>query len=262
MAREGAGGTSLRAIQGLFHVAPSLFLGIAAMAWFMTDRKSASSDDEGPAGAPLPDNLKRFLAAYFLYNFALYGATSFLSIYLKSLHANSLWITGTFAAGVVCEAAVMRFSGRFSDRFGRRPALAFAFLMLPLRLFLYVPATAPIWVTLVQMLHGFNFGIVGVVAIAFANDVAADRTRGHAQARLAVVMSLASALGPITLGEIANAAGLRVMFAVAAVIALAGALIMLYGVEDSHPESESIADHGPRALRAVLRVFERPPGRS
>jgi len=43
--------------------------------------------------------------------------------------------------------------GRLTDIYGRRPALAIAFLLMPLRLLLYIPATGPLWVLAVQTLH-------------------------------------------------------------------------------------------------------------
>jgi MFS transporter, PPP family, 3-phenylpropionic acid transporter len=206
-------------------------------------------------------NLRRFLVAYFFYSFALYGAFGFISIYLKQLGASGLEITGSFSMGVLFEILVMGRSGRFSDRFGRRPALVIAFLVLPIRLLLYVPATGPIWITFVNMLHGLNFGIVGAVTVAFANDLAADRTYGHAQSRLAAVMGFASAIGPIALGIVAHYAGLRAMFGVASIIASFGAAGLFFGVEDSHQGSASIADRAPTLFRPVLRWFDHPPNR-
>lgn len=258
---RGHGSTSRTALNEVFRYGPLLFVGIAAIAWLLPDRKSEQTSQERPGRAPLPANLKRFLVAYFLYSFALYGASSFLSIYLKDLGADGRWITGTFAAGVVVEVLVMRWSGRLSDRFGRRPALAVSFLLLPVRLLLYAPATGPLWVLLVQSLHGVNFGIVGAVAVAFSNDLATERTRGHAQARLATVAGLAMAIAPPILGKFADYAGLPAMFIFSAVIAAAGAAVLLFTVEDSHPTSESIAARGPALLRPFLRWLDNPPRR-
>lgn len=254
-------GTARADLDRIFFTGPLIFLAVAVLAWWLPDRKSVVTD-EAPAGnAPLPLNLKRFLAAYFFYVLALYGASGFLSLYMKSVGAVGLWIPGTFAAGVVIEVLVMRWSGRFSDRYGRRPALAFSFVLLPIRLLLYVPATGPLWILLVQTLHGINFGIVGAVAIVFVNDLATDRTRGQAQARLAAVSGLATACGPIVLGLAAHRLGLGSMFVVAAILAAIGAAILIFGVDDSHPESASLADRAPERLRRALGWLDAPPRR-
>jgi MFS family permease len=252
-------GTDRAGLDMIFFTGPLVFLAVAILAWWLPDRKSAVTDDEPAGNAPLPDNLKRFLAAYFFYVLALYGASGFLSLYMKSLGAQGLWITGTFAAGVVIEVLVMRWSGRFSDRYGRRPALAFSFVLLPIRLLLYVPATGPLWILMVQTLHGINFGIVGAVAIVFVNDLATERTKGHAQSRLAAVSGLGMACGPIVFGTAAQFAGLSSMFAVAAFIAAIGAAILVFGVDDSHPDSDSLADRAPEKMRRALTWLDAPP---
>jgi MFS family permease len=206
----------------------------------------------------LPPNLGWFLGAYFLYGLALYGASSFLSLYLKTLGAMGLAITLTFAAGVVVEVLVMRWSGRFSDRFGRRPVLAFSFLLLPLRLLLYIPAMSPWWVAGVQSLHGINFGIMGALAVVFVNDLALDSSRGSAQARLAAMGGLGTALGPPVLGWISQSWSLGAMFGVAALLAAVSAAIFLIKVQESRPAEERLEDHVPPWLKGAARWIQGP----
>jgi MFS family permease len=251
------------AIDPVFKLGPFLFLILAAIAWVLPDERKPSmangaSGRQGTAKAPLPANLIWFFVAYFLYNFALYGASNFLSIFMKSLGAKPLAITGTFAAGVLVEVFVMRWSGRFSDRFGRRPTMAISFMLLPARLLLYIPATGPLWVLAVQMLHGVNFGIMGAIAVVFINDLTSDSTRGQAQARLFAVTGIATALSPIVFGRIAKVASLPMMFAAASGIALLGAVVFLLRVEDSHHGSESLSERLPAHLRRFFRWLDTP----
>ncbi len=257
-----SGGESLTraAIDPVFRLGPFLFLVLASIAWVLPDTKSVreAGVPRKIEKAPLPINLMWFLAAYFLYNFALYGAMGFLSLFLKSLGARGLAITGTFALGVLVEVFVMRWSGRFSDRYGRRPALAFSFLLLPLRLLMYIPATGPLWVLGVQSLHGINFGIMGAVAVVFVNDLTSDATRGQAQARLFAVTGLATAVSPIVFGRIATQSSLLWMFGVASAISFVGAVIFMLRVEDSHPGSESLSDKAPPSLRPMLKWLDTP----
>lgn len=243
----------------VFFIGPSLFLGIAALAWFLPDRRNRDEQAVSRVKVPISGNLKTFLISYFLYNISLYGATSFLSIYMETLGADGLWITGMFAAGVVIEVMVMTQSGAWSDRYGRRPALAISYILLPIRLFLYAPATGPLWLLMVQSLHGINFGIVGAVAVAFANDLAGEGTHGQAQARLFATQGFAAAVGPVLFGFTSEAFGLRTMFVVAGAIALAAAVVLVFGVEDSHSGSRSIADRFPTSLRPFVAWLDHPP---
>ena len=197
---------------------PLLFFVIAAISLFVPDAKTppapavSSGTPPAPGDTPAPvlpapatpPNLDRFLVAYFLYQFSLYGASAFLSIYIKSLGASPEQVTAMFAAGVVCEVLVMSQVGRWTDTHGRRPALVAAFLLMPVRLLLYIPAAhlpayGPLWVLGVQTLHGLNFGIVGTIAIVFVNDHATDANRGRLQARLAASAGLGAGTWPARL---------------------------------------------------------------
>jgi len=244
----------------IFHYGPFLFLAIAILAWFLPDRRNHAHAVRGLVGK-MPPNLVRFLASYFLWAFALYGATGYLSLYIRGLGGTPIFISAAFAAGAVVEVGMMRIMGAWSDRFGRRPALAITFLLLPVRLMLYSLVIAPWQVIGVQALHGINFGIMGVVSVAFANDLAAEGAQGRAQAQFAATMGLASAIAPLCFGLISDAIGLRPMWLVAAGVAAVGAVIFLLKVEDSHDESHSLAEHGPRWLAPVLRLLDSPPGR-
>jgi MFS family permease len=269
-------------LEPLFTYGPLLFFVIAVVALLVPDAKaltpgpsprlgrgvpdaagspavavaSASSSPlpslgEGPGVRATPtrgaklSNLDWFLIAYFLYQFGLYGASAYLSLYMKALGAKPLWITGMFAAGVICEVLVMTRVGRWTDRHGRRPALLASFLLMPIRLLLYIPATGPLWVLLVQSLHGINFGIVGTIAIVFVNDHADDTNRGTLQARLAATAGIAGAISPLLCGWIADRYGIGTMFAAMSVVGFAAAYLMWTRVRESLP--------APEPLRGPLR---------
>ncbi len=254
-------GLSRAALEPVFTYGPLLFLALALVAPFVPDLKRerpavGGTDTLLDGRVPLPSNLSRFFMAFFFYQIALYGASAYLSLYLKSLHAGPQWITYMFAAGVVCEVLVMTRVGRFSDTFGRRPALAVAFLLMPLRLLAYIPATGPLWVLLVQTLHGLNFGIMGAIAIVFVNDLVTDQNRGAAQARLAVVGGMATTLGPILCGWISYHYGFGWMFATMSLVGMAGAAIFLTQVRESHPSPQPLTTRVPAFLHPLLRLLQ------
>jgi MFS family permease len=92
-------------------------------------------------------------------------------------------------------------------------------------------------VLVVQLLLGFNFGIVGAVAIVFVNDQADHRTRGALQAQLSLVTAAAGAIGPSLLGKVADVWGLPTMFLVAAGMAVVATIIFLLYVDESNPHA-------------------------
>jgi PPP family 3-phenylpropionic acid transporter len=218
----------------LFHIGPLLFVGVTAIAYWLPDPKRPASSDEEPEKVRMSPNLKRFLAVDALYVASLYGASHFISIFMRQVGGTGLLLSCVFIPGVIAEILVLRRSGAYSDRYGRRPVLAVAYILLPIRLVLYAMATGPYWVLAVQSLHGLNFGIVGAVAIAFVNDQADHRTRGQLQAQLSLVTAAAGAIGPSLLGKVADLWGLPSMFVVAAGMAGLATVIFLFFVDESN----------------------------
>jgi len=232
------GGHGRAPLDAIFRTGPLLFFAIAALAYWLPDPKRPPASDDEPARVRMHPNLRRFLAVDFLYIVSLYGATNFISLFMQKLGGQGPLLSCVFLPGVVAEAIVMRRSGAFSDRYGRRPVLAVSYLLLPFRLGLYAAATGPWWVLGVQSLHGLNFGIVGAVAIAFVNDQADHRTRGALQAQLSLVTATAGAIGPALMGSVADAYGLRAMFMVAAVLAVFAFVWFVLFVDESNPHAQ------------------------
>ncbi|HEX8237702.1 MAG TPA: MFS transporter [Abditibacteriaceae bacterium] len=247
-------------LQGIFKFGPLLFLGAGLASCLLPDRKTSLEEKRvlEKSRESLPVNLRWFLAAIFCYMFSVSGAFSYLSLYMKSLGAMPLTITCTWAAGVVCEVLMMMRIGRLTDRFGRRPALIVAFLALPVRMLLYIPAPSPLWILMVQLMEGLGFGIMGATIIAFVNDSAHDARRGIAQARLSAVSGLALALGPVIGGVLVQRLGMSWLFAAMAGVGAVGAVIVLTRVRESHPMPEPL-QHRHAALQPALRLLAEPP---
>ena len=242
-------------IEPAFTVGTALIFGaIALLALGIPDPKTTRStaDSGNPASAAHtsgdPVNFRRFLIAYFLYSFALYGASANLPLLLTDHHhANQRDLGNFFAVGVVAEVLVMTRVGRWTDRHGRRPALLAAFCLLPLRLLAYIPVATPLQATWVQALHGLNFGIVGAVAVIVANDCAAASERGLAQSRLAGTGGIALALGQWTCGAVLARWGFGALFGGMAAVAAVAAGVLATTFRESHPDKRSTVQHGPQA---------------
>ena len=246
---EGGHGRAL--LNLVFETGPLIFLGVTALAFWLPDpKRPIAAADEPPAGKVLiRPNLRRFLAVDFLYIVSLYGATNFISIFMEHVGGRGLFLSCVFLPGVISESLVMKFSGAYSDRYGRRPILAISYILLPFRLLMYSAAINPWWVLGAQSLHGLNFGIVGAVAIAFVNDQADHRTRGALQAQLSMITATAGACGPALMGLVADRYGLPVMFEVAAGLAMVATVIFLLFVNESNESAEGtgvrILDQAP-----------------
>lgn len=162
--------------------------------------------------------------------------TGNLSLYItERLHANPSALASFFIAGVITEIIMMIVIGRISDRFGRRPALIVAFVALPFRLLGYVFAPTPVWATVVQAMHGLNYGIIGTVGLTLVNDCAEEHRRGTEQAHLGVTASFATAIGQWICGFILQKYGFTEMFIAMTALSLVGVVLMLFRVPETHP---------------------------
>ena len=252
------GGHGREALDIIFKTGPLLFFGVGILAYWLPDpkRPPTAADEAPPGRATIHPNLKRFLAVDFLYIVSLYGATNFISIFMMHLGGRGLFLSCVFLPGVISEALVMKFSGAFSDRYGRRPVLALSYVLLPFRLLMYSVALNPWWVLGAQSLHGLNFGIVGAVAIAFVNDQADHRTRGALQGQLAMVTAAAGAVGPMLMGFVSEKYGLPVMFQVAAGLAFVALVIFFLFVNESNEHAKGVGirffDHAPFPTKSKL----------
>lgn len=234
-------GMSRADLRPVFTYGPLLFLVVAAASLLIPDPKAPPRALQEPSRrAPLPLGLKHFFVAYFCYQFALYGATTYLPLFMKSLGSTPRQVSLMFAAGVLCEVLVMSQVGKWTDRYGRKPALVAAFLLMPVRLLLYIPATSPTWVMAVQALHGINFGIVGTIAVVYANDCVTDSQRGTAQATLAAVSSAALSVSPALCGWLAETVGFGGMFGTMSAVGVLGAIYLFVKVPESNPQN---SDH-------------------
>lgn len=234
MQRFSGGTLSREQLETAFTFGPMLFFALALATLFAPDPKFHKQDNAPQAKLHLSTHIRWFLLAFFLWHFAFNGMLAYLSLYLKQLGAQPLQITGVWASGVVCEILMMSQSGKLSDRFGRRPLLFLPFLVLPLRIFLLIPATTPLWIFPVQMTEFFCFGVIGAVAVAFVNDLTPPQTRGAAQGLLFGIVGLTMALAPLTAGALIEVFHIRAMFGIMAAISVLAALVFLFCVVESH----------------------------
>lgn len=223
------------ALLGIFRFGPLLFLAVALVVVGVPDpRRTAQERALRPS--PLPVQMKPFLIAFVGYNFAFNGMLAYLSLYLKSLGATPQWIAAVWASGVIGEMLMMSQIGRLSDRVGRRPALIVTFIALPLRLLALIAATTPLMVLMVQTSEAFCFGIIGVVAVAWVNDLSDDSNRSLAQGRLSSAIGLTMATAPPVAGWLVGRFNMATMLATMAAIALLSLAILWRCVPESHPK--------------------------
>ncbi|HLK21360.1 MAG TPA: MFS transporter, partial [Bryobacteraceae bacterium] len=175
----------------------------------------------------LKDSTVRFLLlSIFLFHLANAPILPAVALYVKKLGGSDSWMTATVLTAQVVMVPVAIFAGRFCDTWGRKPVMAIAFWVLPLRIASYALAHTPAEVVYLQGLDGVGAGIYGVAVGALS----ADLTRGKGgfntlMGLFATALAVGGVVGPITSGLLVEHMGFSFTFYAFAALAAVGAAI-------------------------------------
>jgi len=152
-----------------------------------------------------------------------------MEIYTES----AFWITLPFAISAAAEVPMMIYSGKLSDKIGRKKLILLGILALALRLYLYTIAPNILAILLISLLHGITFGTVYVVTVAFVSDLTPDDLQSTSQSVYNVILSIASILGAFIGGVLAEYFGIIGLFRILAVICLVNAVFFHFAVKET-----------------------------
>ncbi|WP_459550327.1 MFS transporter [Nocardia sp. X0981] len=156
-----------------------------------------------------------------------------------------------FAAG---NATVLFFSGRLSDRYGRRPLLISGALVCAIGTTGLGLAPDLVWLLITSFVAGIGSGLFTPAQQAAVGDIIGSRARGGTMlAGFQMSQDLGTVLGPIVVGAIAQrlsyGAGLAVTGSLLAVAALAWLIVP---EPMRRPTVDPAAADGPAAPKAVI----------
>jgi MFS family permease len=183
--------------------------------------------------------------AIFLFHLANAPILPTVALYVKNLGGSDSLMTATVLTAQIVMVPVALLAGRYGDRWGRKPVLAIAFWILPLRIVSYTLARDPKAVVWLQGLDGIGAGIYGVVVISLAADLTHGRGRFNTLAGLfATAVAIGGVVGPVISGFAVQHFGFKATFLIFAALALAGAAIFTALVPETKPRREVKEDSG------------------
>jgi MFS family permease len=140
-------------------------------------------------------DVRLFLVTLVVFHFASLPAMSLASLYMESLGASNSQIA--FLAFIAQPGMIVSawLAGRYGLRIGHKTLLVISFLVLPLRMLLYVWAGDPQTVLLITVLDGVGSGIFGVAVVLICNDLT---RRGTGFNSLLGLMCAAPSMGAVT----------------------------------------------------------------
>jgi MFS family permease len=203
-----------------------------------------------PAGRLLTPAFLLVTVATCLYFLSIGMALPVLPRYVEGpLGGNNLAV-GIVVGAFGLSAVLMRpFSGRLSDRRGRRPIVVVGAATVAASVFAYrlVDATAPLIV--LRLLNGAGEALFFVGAASVVNDLSPEGRRGEAFSIFSLAVFTGLGAGPLIGETILGAAGFGRVWDVAAFGALVTALLGL-GLPDTRPGTD--APPGPLIHPAAL----------
>jgi MFS family permease len=160
-----------------------------------------------------------------LFHFANAPILPAVALYVKQLGGSDKLMTATVLTAQLVMVPVSLLAGRFADRWGRKPVMAVAFWVLPLRIMTYAFVHSPMALVGLQTLDGIGAGIYGVVIVSMS----ADLTRGKGgfntlMGLFATALAVGGVAGPSLTGMLIQHLGFATMFLLFAGLAIAGAL--------------------------------------
>jgi len=182
-----------------------------------------------------------------------------MPFYARDFGAGSLMVTVLVTAFTAAQLLSAPLWGRFSDKYGRRPALIVGLASAAIAYVVFGFATS-IWLLLLsRIVQGAGGGTVGVIQ-AYVADATEPNQRAKALGWLSAATSVGVALGP-PLGSLAynnwGRSGPGVAGAILCVVNIAFAWYFLPEARDM--VAAKSVDNAPRASKdAVVRVFTHP----
>jgi multidrug resistance protein len=185
-----------------------------------------------------------------------------MPFYARTFGASALMVTvliGSFTAAQLISAPMW---GRFSDRYGRRPALLVGLGAAAIAYIVFAFANS-LWLLLVsRVVQGAGGGTVGVVQ-AYVADATEPKNRAKALGWLSAATNVGVALGPPlgSLTILAGRSGPGLAAAALCVINMAFAWKYLHESRDMHAARSTEAKRGAsRAALAYVLLHAREPG--
>ena len=177
-----------------------------------------------------------------LFHFANAPILPAVALYVKKLGGSNTLMTATVLTAQSVMVPVALAAGRLVDRWGRKPVMAIAFWVLPLRILSYTFVHTPQALVGLQTLDGIGAGIYGVAIVSMS----ADLTRGQGgfntlMGLFATALAVGGVVGPLVTGVLIQHLGFTMMFVLFAGLAIAGALWFQWMVpETAAPEPAAV----------------------
>jgi len=186
----------------------------------------------------LKDRTIQFLMlSIFLFHLANAPILPTVALYVKKLGGSDNWMTATVLTAQLVMVPVALLAGRFCDSWGRKPVMAIAFWVLPLRIASYSLVRAPSSLVWLQGLDGVGAGIYGVAVVSVRGDLTRGKGGFNTLTGLfATALAIGGVIGPLVSGLLVQHLGFKTTFYAFATLAAIGAAVFTKFVPETKSE--------------------------
>jgi MFS family permease len=191
--------------------------------------------------------VRLLLLSIFLFHLANAPILPTVALYVKKLGGSDNWMTATVLTAQVVMVPVALLTGRFCDSWGRKPVMAIAFWVLPIRIASYAFVSTPSALVYLQGLDGIGAGVYGVAVVA----ICADLTRGKGgfntlTGLFATALAVGGVVGPIASGLLVQHLGFQITFFAFAALASVGAVVFTKFIPETRTVETKTIDGIPQ----------------
>jgi MFS family permease len=187
--------------------------------------------------------------AIFLFHLANAPILPTVALYVKQLGGSDSLMTATVLTAQLVMVPVALLAGRYGDCWGRKPVMAAAFWILPLRILSYTLVRSPKAVVGLQALDGLGAGIYGVIVISLAADLTQGKGRFNTLGLFATALAVGGVAGPLLSGVLVQHLGFNATFCAFAALAVTGAIVFTALVPETKPSLGSGTERTGRTKR-------------
>jgi MFS family permease len=177
-----------------------------------------------------------------------------LPFYATQFGASATLVGVLISAFSIAQLAVAPVWGRFSDRYGRRPAILVGLVVTAIAYLIFAAAGSVLALLLSRVVQGIGGGTIGVVQ-AYVADASTSEQRTKSLGWLSAVTSLGAVAGPAFGSTMVALGGRHAPGVAAAALALLVAGFAWRYLSETHMPMGSQAATGTTGLAAIKRVI-------
>jgi MFS transporter, DHA1 family, multidrug resistance protein len=188
-----------------------------------------------------------------------------LPVYADTLGANGFWLGFIFAGSSITSAMLMPFTGRFSDRHGRKLILAVGLLGLAVTSFAYIWADSIGSLLAVRFVQGAASAMVGPISQAYIGDITPPGQEGKWMGIFNATFIVGFGSGPLLGGVVSEYWGMNNAFYVMGVlnlVSLLSVLLFLPEIKERRQSAGKISLRGITASGVTRGIFSYQMGAS